>query len=148
RSRFVKWKFYQIKKKLLEENKMNKLTKIEATKIWVQAWNRLPIWVIEKMIGDNYEIWENITQYEETSEEENGKELFPMWPTLLEMQYRSDGIWVLENLDKGKGCGIDIYKYDDGENDMILLGVDGAGYDFYEEHWLPLYNKRGFNWHQ
>lgn len=26
-------------------------------------------------------------------------------------------------------------------------GIDGAGYNFYEAHWLPLYNARGLQWH-
>lgn len=28
-----------------------------------------------------------------------------------------------------------------------FFGIDGCGYDFYEAHWLPLYNKRGLQWH-
>lgn len=27
------------------------------------------------------------------------------------------------------------------------FGIDGAGYDFYKSHWIPLYKKRGLKWH-
>ena len=41
-------------------------------------------------------------------------------------------------------CGFRIY-----ENDEIgyFFGIDKAGYDFYESHWVPLYKKRGLLWH-
>lgn len=29
-----------------------------------------------------------------------------------------------------------------------LIGIDGAGYDFYKAHWLPLYKARGLHWHK
>ena len=28
-----------------------------------------------------------------------------------------------------------------------IFGIDGAGYDFYEDHWIPLYKERGIQWH-
>ena len=32
--------------------------------------------------------------------------------------------------------------------DSVLLGVDGAGYDFYEQHWTQLYKELGLKWHK
>jgi hypothetical protein len=32
----------------------------------------------------------------------------------------------------------------DGE---LLLGINGAGYDFYESHWTRLYDELGYTWH-
>ena len=29
-----------------------------------------------------------------------------------------------------------------------FFGIDGAGYDFYTEHWIPLYKARGLHWHK
>ena len=29
-----------------------------------------------------------------------------------------------------------------------FFGIDGAGYSFYEEHWIPLYKARGLQWHK
>ena len=36
--------------------------------------------------------------------------------------------------------------YRDGE--FWGLGIDGAGYSFYEEHWIPLYDLFGLTWHE
>jgi hypothetical protein len=33
----------------------------------------------------------------------------------------------------------------DGE---LVLGINGAGYDFYEHHWIPLYEALGYAWHE
>ncbi|TWT60970.1 hypothetical protein [Rubinisphaera italica] len=32
----------------------------------------------------------------------------------------------------------------DGE---LILGINGAGYDFYTDHWAKLYNALGYHWH-
>ena len=32
----------------------------------------------------------------------------------------------------------------DGE---LVLGIHGAGYDFYEHHWIPFYTALGYAWH-
>ena len=30
---------------------------------------------------------------------------------------------------------------------MLLLGINGAGYDFYDSHWRRLYEELGYSWH-
>jgi hypothetical protein len=40
--------------------------------------------------------------------------------------------------------GISAFEID-GE---LVLGINGAGYDFYEQHWTPLYNALGYEWHE
>ncbi|MEZ6128961.1 MAG: hypothetical protein R3C59_09780 [Planctomycetaceae bacterium] len=32
-------------------------------------------------------------------------------------------------------------------DDELLLGIHGAGYDFFEAHWVPLYDALGYQWH-
>lgn len=58
----------------------------------------------------------------------------PVWP---------DDEWVRRNLDAVAGCGFLVF---DCQYCGILLAIDGAGYDFYEHHWIPLYEARGFKW--
>ena len=41
-------------------------------------------------------------------------------------------------------CGFRIYEQEDYG---YIFGIDGAGYDFYEAHWIPLYKARGLKWH-
>ena len=40
--------------------------------------------------------------------------------------------------------GISAFEID-GE---LVLGINGAGYDFYEHHWIPLYEALGYGWHE
>ena len=42
-------------------------------------------------------------------------------------------------------CGFRIYE---SEEFGYFFGIDGAGYSFYEEHWIPLYKQRGLQWHK
>lgn len=39
--------------------------------------------------------------------------------------------------------GVLIREFDD----ELLLGIHGAGYDFFEAHWVPLYDALGYQWH-
>ena len=32
-------------------------------------------------------------------------------------------------------------------DDELVLGINGAGYDFYTNHWAKLYDALGFQWH-
>ena len=41
-------------------------------------------------------------------------------------------------------CGFRIYE---SEEFGYFFGIDGAGYSFYDEHWVPLYRARGLHWH-
>lgn len=111
------------------------------------------------------EAWGIITEYDAESdlytiEFDDGKELklapddfeverdgnLPMWGTMWSFGDNCDDWW----LEEGDGirimseCGFRIYEhYEFG----YFFGIDGCGYDFYEAHWLPLYNKRGLQWH-
>ncbi len=76
---------------------------------------------------------------------ENRDGLLPMWGTMWTFETTLDSEWVLENLQTVSDLGFRIYEgCDDGE---IYIGIDGAGYDFYEAHWIPLYKARGLQWH-
>lgn len=41
-------------------------------------------------------------------------------------------------------CGFRIYEQEDYE---YIFGIGGAGYGFFDEHWIPLYKARGLRWH-
>lgn len=70
----------------------------------------------------------------------------PMWGTMWMFGNSCDERWIedKENRQKMADCGFRIYEIDEG----IIFGIDGAGYDFYESHWIPLYKQRGLNWHK
>lgn len=70
----------------------------------------------------------------------------PMWGTMWQFGDSCDDYW-LEELDGFalmSGCGFRIFESDEYG---YFFGIDGAGYDFYEQHWLPLYKERGLKWH-
>ncbi len=77
-------------------------------------------------------------------EEIENKPLLPMWGTMWQttsfLSY-----WIEENMEKVASLGFQIYECDD--LDGYILGIDGAGYDFYEDHWIPLYDAQGLEWH-
>lgn len=109
--------------------------------------------------GDTYEVIETFsdgTLYLESgypdpivvtvSDVEKEQEGFlPMWGTMFDVP-NMDQEWVRNNLDKVAECGFRIYDFE--TMDLLLLGIDGAGYDFYEAHWVPLYEARGLKWHK
>lgn len=70
----------------------------------------------------------------------------PMWGTLWAFGERIDEWWLEEGggLQALADCGFRIYEQEDYG---YLFGIDGAGYDFYESHWIPLYRARGLHWH-
>ena len=69
----------------------------------------------------------------------------PMWGWLWTFDNSLDEDWVRENLVTVASCGFRIYEYQ--ETGTIYIGIDGAGYNFYDAHWIPLYKARGLMWH-
>ncbi len=76
-------------------------------------------------------------------EEDSG---LPMWGTMWAFANSLDDSWLEDedNLRKMAECGFRIYESEDYE---YIFGIDGAGYNFYDEHWIPLYKARGLQWH-
>ena len=74
-------------------------------------------------------------------------ERLPMWGTMWAFGDSCDNWWIenAENLQKMADCGFRIYEQEDYG---YIFGIDGAGYDFYEAHWIPLYKARGLHWHK
>lgn len=72
--------------------------------------------------------------------------ILPMWGTLWSFGDSADDYWLeeLDGIQIMSECGFRIYE---SEEFGYFFGIDGAGYDFYEAHWLPLYKKRGLQWH-
>lgn len=81
--------------------------------------------------------------YDEVDKEYDG--WLPMWGTLWTFGDVSDEDWARENPELVAECGFRIFE--DSETGDIYLGIDGAGYNFYEAHWIPLYKARGLQWH-
>ncbi len=65
----------------------------------------------------------------------------PEWGTMWLCERRD---WI-NHIKALADSGFTVY---DIENEpRLLVGINGGGYDFYESHWGPLYDRRGFQWH-
>jgi hypothetical protein len=73
----------------------------------------------------------------------------PMWGTMwsfgdiidedwLKGEFGTNGLQIMAD------CGFRIYEQEDYG---YVFGIDGAGFDFYEAFWIPLYKARGLRWH-
>lgn len=73
-------------------------------------------------------------------------DVLPMWGTMWSFGDNCGDYWLEENdgIRVMSGCGFRIYHH---EEFGYFFGIDGAGYDFYEDHWIPLYKARGLHWH-
>ena len=120
-------------------------TKKDACWAWVNGFNAIPIGVVTKLWEySDYTDFYEITPY--TDEEiEEIYDTFPMWGTMWSFGESIDEWWLEENLETMKECGFRIYE---SEDFGYVFGIDGAGYDFYESHWIPLYEARGLRWHK
>lgn len=76
-------------------------------------------------------------------EEDSG---LPMYCCMWAFRDMCDKDWIddEENRIKMAELGFRIYDSDDYG---YVFGIDGAGYDFYHKHWIPLYKARGLKWH-
>ena len=70
---------------------------------------------------------------------------FPAWGTMWSFDNGLDVDWLVQGgLEKMCGCGFRVYEHDEWG---FFFGIDGAGYDFYDAHWIPLYRARKLEWH-
>jgi len=73
----------------------------------------------------------------------------PLWTTLWTFSDRLDELWIDPETGDGlramSDCGFRVYWQEDYG---FVFGIDGGGYDFYTEHWIPLYKARGLKWHK
>lgn len=119
----------------------------DAARAWVAEFNAFPLEMLLKAT-DGGEDFVEITPYtgeEQEEHEEHGQEYFPMWGTMWQFSDPWDCDWAesAEGLKALKDCGFRIYHSAEWGD---FIGIDGAGYSFYTEHWVPLYLARGLRW--
>ena len=121
----------------------------EATEAWVREFNAFPQGMIEQLWMDHPDEWAEIT-YKGDEDEDDYYDALPMWGTMWQFGDRIDDDWLSgefgeHGLKLMSECGFRIYEH---EEFGYFFGIDGAGYDFYEAHWIPLYKARGLHWHK
>lgn len=98
----------------------------------------------QNAVVDFYTYGENVVALEELEVERD--DFLPMWGYMWMVDNPIDKEWARKNLHLVAQCGFRIYE--DQNNDWLFIGIDGAGYDFFEKHWKPLYLARGLKWHE
>ena len=116
----------------------------EAARDWVREFDAIPQDIIVKLIQAGDDIEEVTPMSEEQMEDVN--DFLPMWSTMWSFHDPLDKYWLEKGgLDAMARCGFRIYTQEDYG---YIFGIDGAGYDFLEDHWIPLYKERGLKWHE
>jgi len=119
----------------------NKAMEAAAQK-WVREFNCIPQNIIVKLMDSDSDEIVEVTPFAKTEYES----FLPMWGTMFSFSDPLDNEWLSEpgNLQAMIDCGFRVYQQEDYD---YIFGIDGAGYDFYEAHWIPLYKARGLQWH-
>ena len=130
-----------------ENVKATKYTVKEAADKWISRFSVIPKSLIEKAYS--YGKFNDIEEITPTANN-NGKtdttdNFLPMWGTMWMFKEYVDVCWLNEEggLQHMADCGFRVYEIEEG----YIFGIDGAGYDFYESHWIPLYKARGLAKH-
>ncbi len=115
----------------------------EAATEWVYGFNAVPTAVVEKLMRLDPDDVREITP----GERDEDANYLPMWGTMWSFGDSADDYWLEEEdgLELMAECGFRIYEQEDFG---YLFGIDGAGYSFMDEHWIPLYKARGLRWHE
>lgn len=106
----------------------------DATEKWVASFSSIPREMIRRLMKYEPDEWNEVT----VSQKElyNADEL-PIWGTMWSMGNSLDESWLNSKtgLNAISKCGFRIFEHKDFG---YFFGIDGAGYDFYEEHWIPV----------
>jgi len=130
-----------------------KMSKNEAVEKMVTEFQSIPAGILEKLIKCSQNMYiEEVTppsywDKDEHCSPENpcnqkpcNVDFLPMWGTLWAVErIRPEDFEALVKI------GFRIYEVDD--YDGFVLGIDAAGFSFYDHYWLPLYNYFGYKWH-
>lgn len=116
----------------------------EAAQAWVREFNAIPQALIERAYNA-HDGWMFDEVEHLTAEEDDLSYALPMWGTMWTFGEKLDEEWAERNIEAMKECGFEVYRSDELG---IFFGINGAGYDFYDAHWIPLYKARGLQWHE
>lgn len=140
-----------------------KITRMDAAKKWVdECFSDIPYALMERAYKESFEDIEVIgpTQeyfaetkkddYPDADEDDlyeawrDENPEFPMWGWVFLPKESIDQDWIEENANAVSDLGFTVFST---EELGVYLGINGAGYNFHDHHWLPLYNLRGLQWH-
>ena len=108
--------------------------------------NTLTVEVTDEDIqNEGYEVEDmDQNQIDDARSEIENQQREVMWGTIFEAKDNTIKDWILDDYEKiiteAGFTIIDLSRENEGEYETgVFLGVNGAGYDFYDQHWIPLY---------
>jgi len=109
---------------------------VNWTRKWVSCFYSIPTEIVRKLYEESDDIEEVTPDMLEEYES-----LMPIWDTMWSFINVRDKSWLTEEdgIKKMADCGFRIYYI---KNYGYIFGIDGAGYNFFFEHWIPLYKTR------
>ena len=147
-------------------DKMADWKEMAACKLWVETFSYVPTALLEKAYGptfedirilaptpEDYAELERDACYFDFDCEECGYECYynnipkiPAWATVFVPKEWIDAEWIKRHAKEiYEKTGFIVYDTDELG---VYLGVNGAGYDFFDAHWIKLYRLRGLKWHE
>ena len=105
-----------------------------------QEFNSIPLSLVEKAYPDLYEY--TVTPHDYYEGDDDPEPLYPMWDTVFEANdtYLNDKLLgLVEEL-----AEIGLYLLDGFDELNCCVFVQGGGYDFYEAHWIPMFQLLGW----
>ena len=108
--------------------------------------NTLTVEVTDEDIqNEGYEVEDmDQNQIDDARSEIENQQREVMWGTIFEAKDNTIKDWILDDYEKiiteAGFTIIDLSRENEGEYETgVFLGVNGMGYDFYDQHWIPLY---------
>lgn len=122
-------------------------TKREAAGAWIkQDWNTIQSHYLNK---DLFSCYKAVDEEEDESLAEAGAYVEigePMWSYWFQPKDPVD-LWKLQEM-QSEVAGLGFVLIIENETQEVWgLGIDSAGFNFYESYWIPLYDLFGFKWH-
>lgn len=97
----------------------------------------LPMWGTVWVAGDNKGCFEDLMkEYDLENEKDEEK--------LIEDEGEECATLIFDGWRELGDSGVFAREFDD----ELLIGIHGAGYNFYDAHWEPLYDAVGYRWHE
>ena len=86
----------------------------------------------------SYTVEDDEEKYDLDDVEVEHDSFLPMWGAMWTFNNSYEEDWARNHLYEFSEMGFRVYKYK--PTGTLYFGIDGAGYNFYEAHWSPLYN--------
>lgn len=103
---------------------------------WVNQWNEIPTPAVTRVA--------RAAGYEVLAGEPGDGPWLTMWGDMWTFKNHLDATWARKNPGAFAAAGLVLF---DVQEIGLVFGIDAAGYEFLDDHFVPLYIERGHPWH-